>query len=83
VAQPDRFELLITDVTLQTTPGRQAALEIRRLAPAARVLYTSVFSPYALIRYGAVEADAAVIQRPFSPETLARKVRELLDRART
>ena len=47
--------------------------------PRTRVLYMSGYTDDAILRHGVLEETAAFMEKPFSPETLARKVREVLD----
>ena len=49
------------------------------LLPRARVLYMSGYTEEAVVRHGIEEHRVAFLQKPFSPETLARTVREVLD----
>ena len=49
--------------------------------PETEVLYMSGFTADAIVRHGLLSEDFAFIQKPFSPESLASKARELLDRA--
>ncbi len=44
-----------------------------------RVLFVSGYTERAMSRHGLVDARAAYLQKPLSPETLARRVREVLD----
>ena len=51
-----------------------------RDSPNARVLYTSGYTDDAVVRNGVSEATDAFLQKPFTPSSLAEKVRALLDR---
>lgn len=75
----DRIDLLVTDVIMPNMSGRELAQRITRLRPETKVLYISGYTDDAIIRHGVLEAGIAFIQKPFSPATLSRKVREILD----
>jgi DNA-binding NarL/FixJ family response regulator len=59
--------------------GRELAERLARTRPDLRVLYTSGYTDDAMVRQGVLTAGVAFLQKPFVPETLARKVREVLD----
>ena len=59
--------------------GRELAEKARELRPDARVLFMSGFTDDAVVRHGIVADDVCFIQKPFSPEGLARKAREVLE----
>lgn len=71
--------LLATDVGLPGMGGRKLAAAIAAAHPEIRVLYMSGYTDDTVIRNGEIEANAAFLQKPFSPDALARKVREVLD----
>jgi two-component system, cell cycle sensor histidine kinase and response regulator CckA len=73
------IHLLLTDVGMPVMSGPEVARRLARPRPKTRVLYMSGYSDDALIRRGVVEQDAAFLQKPFTPDTLAHKVREVLD----
>jgi two-component system cell cycle sensor histidine kinase/response regulator CckA len=76
------IHLLLTDVVMPEMSGRELAAELARLRPEVRVLYMSGHTDDAVLRYGVLQAGAAYLQKPFSGEALARKVREAIDTPR-
>ena len=75
------IDLLVTDVVMPGAGGRQLADELRRHRPDLRVLYMSGYTDDAIVRHG-VEANIdAFLQKPFTPLSIARKVREVIDAA--
>jgi two-component system cell cycle sensor histidine kinase/response regulator CckA len=77
--QEGPMHFLLTDVMMPGMSGPQLAQRLARLRPEMRVLYMSGYSDDALIRRGVVEQGAAFLQKPFTPDALAHKVREVLD----
>jgi len=61
--------------------GRELAGRIRVLRPGLRILYMSGYTDDAILRHGVLEDGIPFLQKPFTPEGLARKVREVLDSA--
>jgi two-component system, cell cycle sensor histidine kinase and response regulator CckA len=76
---PGSVDLLLTDLVMRGLNGRQAAEVVLRHQPHAKVLYMSGYTEDVVIRVGHFEPGTAFIQKPFSGEELARRVRELLD----
>jgi CheY-like chemotaxis protein len=76
-----RIDLLFTDIGLPNTDGRQLAIEARRLQPDLKVLFTTGYARNAIAHNGTLDADVDMIPKPFSSEALARRIRQILDRA--
>jgi len=74
------IDLVISDVVMPGMSGRQFAEALRVLRPDFRLLFISGYTDDAVVRHGIVKANEAFLQKPFSPDALARKVREVLDR---
>lgn len=74
----EKIDLLMTDVLMQDRNGRELADTLCRRDPKLKVLFQSGYMGDALARYGIVESDWVFLQKPFTREALARKVREAL-----
>ena len=76
------IDLLVTDVVMPGLTGTELAARLERQSPRMRVLYISGYSQHAGIQQELVEPGAPFLQKPFSSDALARKVREVLDESR-
>jgi CheY-like chemotaxis protein len=77
---PGPIHLVVTDVVMPQMNGRELVQRLHPLHPDMKVLYISGYTDDATVRGGAPEAGVHFLQKPFTPDTLARAVREALDR---
>ncbi|HEX9374570.1 MAG TPA: PAS domain S-box protein, partial [Roseiflexaceae bacterium] len=78
---PEVIHLLLTDVVMPQLGGPAVAAQIVTWYPHIRVLFMSGYPGHATIQHGYVDASANMIQKPFTPTTLAQAVRAVLERA--
>jgi CheY-like chemotaxis protein len=74
------IDLLLTDVVMPGMSGAELAAQFRTVRPAARVLYASGYADDAVIRHGVTDG-VPFLQKPFEPDDLVRRVRELIERS--
>jgi len=75
---PGAIDLLLTDVVMPGMSGHELAIQVLRRWPHVKTLYISGYTDEILGRYGAVNASLAFLKKPFTPESLTHKVREVL-----
>ena len=76
---PDPIHLLVTDLVMPNIGGRELAQRLTPQRPAMKVLFMSGYSEHSALDIEEAGASAAVLQKPFSLDVLARSVRRVLD----
>ena len=75
---PDDIHLMVTDVVMPHMSGRELAGRLGTVRPNIKILFMSGYTDHALMDQD-LSAGAAFLQKPFTPEVFARKVRRMLD----
>jgi two-component system cell cycle sensor histidine kinase/response regulator CckA len=75
----DKIDLLILDSIMPKKNGREAYNEIHKIKPDIRVIFTSGYTKDVFLDKGIEDKKFNFLQKPISPDTLLKKVREVLD----
>jgi len=78
LTHPGPIHVLVTDVVMPGMGGPELARRLTQQRPTLRVLFCSGYTDDPSFREGVGEGGTAFLQKPFSPEELIRKVREVL-----
>jgi PAS domain S-box-containing protein len=74
------IDLIITDLVMPEMNGKELATEVGKILPDIRVLFTSGYTEDSIVSSGSLDRGIDFLQKPYSIQTLAKKVREVLDR---
>lgn len=74
-----QIDLLLTDVVMPRMNGRDLSEMLRSRHPGLKVLYMSGYSREAIVQHAVLEPETPYIQKPFTPEAMAARVRSVLD----
>ena len=74
------IDLMITDVVMPKMGGKETAERLELLHPQMKVIYMSGYTDDAIVHHGVLAPGLNFLEKPFSPEKLAHKVREVLDK---
>jgi PAS domain S-box-containing protein len=73
-----RVDLLVTDVIMPEMSGETLARKIVEKDPGVKVLYISGYTDDAIAHHGVLDRGVHFLQKPFTPQTLAGRVLEIL-----
>jgi DNA-binding NtrC family response regulator len=76
------IDLLLTDVIMRDMSGPELARVMQKLRPQTKVLFMSGYTDTAIVHKGVLEPGIDFLAKPFTPSTLAGKVRQVLDQAK-
>jgi two-component system cell cycle sensor histidine kinase/response regulator CckA len=78
--QTQPIHLILTDVVMPQMSGRELLEQCRKVRVDFKILYMSGYTDYAITHHGVLEKGVNYIQKPFTVDGLARKVRAVLDK---
>ena len=76
---PGPIDLLVTDLVMPGCNGQELATRLTAVRPGMAVLCVSGYADQAVVHQGLIGPRQAFLQKPFTPDTLLRRVREILD----
>jgi YesN/AraC family two-component response regulator len=74
-----KIHLLLTDVVMPGMSGKALASQIETARAGIKVFFVSGYTDNAVVHHGILDSNVAFLQKPFTTDVLARKVREVID----
>jgi FixJ family two-component response regulator len=71
--------VLLTDVVMPGASGPELTKQLVEQRPALKVIYMSGYTEEAIVHHGILDPGIAFLHKPFTSDTLGRKIREVLD----
>jgi DNA-binding NarL/FixJ family response regulator len=76
------IDVVVSDVVMPGLPGPELVARLEAKHPGVRALYMSGYTDDKIVHHGAREHGVSLLAKPFTPDELARRVREVLDTER-
>jgi two-component system, cell cycle sensor histidine kinase and response regulator CckA len=73
------IDLVLTDAIMPGMSGKELVSRIQKLRPTIKSLFVSGYTDNSIVHHGILDANVAFLQKPFSRDGLAHKVRQVLD----
>jgi CheY-like chemotaxis protein len=74
------IDVLVTDVVMPGASGAELTTQLMERHPALKVIYMTGYTDDAIVQHGVLNPGIVLLRKPFTSETLGRKIREALDR---
>jgi PAS domain S-box-containing protein len=74
-----KIDLMFTDIIMPRIGAKELAEKLRKMHPETKLLFTSGYTETSVVGRGVMERGIVFLQKPFTAESLARKIREVLD----
>jgi two-component system, cell cycle sensor histidine kinase and response regulator CckA len=76
---PGKIDLILTDVIMPRLSGTDLVFKLETVRPGVKALYLSGYTDSEILHRGLLDSKVAFLQKPFTVEKLARKIREVID----